>query len=54
MEDNVKKRMYIYIIYIYISASLCCTAELTDHCKSTIIKISKIKGVKIVQEKIKF
>jgi len=28
---------YIYI-YIYISESLCCTAKLTQHCKSTILQ----------------
>ena len=36
-----KKNIYIYIyvyIYIYMTGSLCCTAELTEHCKSTIIK----------------
>ena len=35
MEDNMRKRMYMDI-YIYMTGSLCYTAEI-ERCKSTII-----------------
>ena len=42
MDDNVRKTIYIYThthkhAYMCMTGSLCSTAELTEHCKSTII-----------------
>ena len=45
IEDNVRKRMYIYVC-VCVTGSLCCTVE-TEHCKPTImVKIKVIKNKK--------
>ena len=43
---------HIYWVYIYMTRSLCCMAEIDSHCKSTIIKFFKIKiiGVPVVAQ----
>ena len=38
-RKEYEKRIHIYahtLLYIYITESLCCTAEINTHCKSTI------------------
>ena len=48
MEDNERKRMYIYVSLGHFAVQ----QKLTEHCKSTTIKKEKIKKQKIKLYKI--